>query len=75
MNGIVTCGQCRHFIRPEPRFEPNSMGSCGLYDDWRAKWGGKTIPLQADNRVNAELGNKMFFTDIERYCTKFHSLI
>ena len=69
----VSCGQCRHFTYPEPRFERNSMGDCRLYNEWVAKWGDKIIPREADERTHQKLVDKIFFTDVERYCIKFEA--
>jgi hypothetical protein len=71
MNNPVSCGKCKFFISPDPKYESNSIGDCNIYREWVRKWEGRYIPVQTDNRVNAELGNKIFFTDVERYCIKF----
>jgi hypothetical protein len=47
------------------------MGECRLYSEWKAKFKGKPIPIKADDRVNKMLGDKIFFTLVERNCQKF----
>jgi hypothetical protein len=71
----MICRDCKHFIPPEPQYEPNSMGWCKLYQEWRDKFNGKPIPHKSDDRTQKILGNKIFFPLIERNCKKFESLI
>lgn len=72
---LVSCGLCRHFIHPEPKYERNSIGECSQYSAWVAKWGEKKIPMQAGDRLQKSLGNKIFMTDVDRYCEKFNAKI
>ena len=66
-----TCGKCRYFINPESKYERNSIGECSYYSAWVAKWNGKIIPRQADDRAQKILGDRIFMTDVERNCQKY----
>jgi hypothetical protein len=75
------CGDCAHWNKPSITYEPNSIGSCKLFDDWMLKHAShvRTPSILALNRVMTELGatpyihdyRHVFIRDTLRKCKRF----
>ena len=70
MSSLVTCAECRHFTRDKIGFG-DGIGRCGLFEEWLNKFPRRRPKSRDYDKAFRYLGDKVFYPDIERNCSKY----
>lgn len=71
---MVTCAQCRHFTRDQIGFG-DGIGSCAPMEIWLDKFPKRRPRPEVYDKNYKALGNRAFWPDVERVCSKYEALV
>jgi len=71
---LVTCAECQHFTRDKIGWG-NGIGECEVMETWLNKFERRRPRPELYDKNFKALGNRVFWPDVERVCSKYEALV